>query len=28
VIGAQFIAYIAVDSLQDANQAIEILEHA
>ena len=26
VIGTQFIAYIAVDSLQDANQAIEILE--
>jgi len=28
VIGRQFIAYIAVDSLQDANQAIEILEQA
>jgi hypothetical protein len=26
VIGKQFIAYIAVDSLQDADQAIEILE--
>lgn len=26
VIGAQFIAYIAVDSMQDANQAIELLE--
>jgi predicted amino acid-binding ACT domain protein len=26
VFGTQFIAYIAVDSLQDANQAIEILE--
>ena len=26
VIGTQFIAYIAVDSLQDAKQAIEILE--
>jgi hypothetical protein len=28
VIGTQFIAYVAVDSLQDANQAIEILEQA
>ena len=28
VIGIQFILYIAVDSLQDANQAIEILELA
>ena len=26
VIGTQFVAYIAVDSLQDANQAIEILK--
>ena len=26
VIGRQFIAYVAVDSLQDANQVIEILE--
>jgi hypothetical protein len=28
VIGTQFVAYIAVDSLQDANQAIEILKKA
>jgi hypothetical protein len=27
VIGTQFVAYIAVDSLQDANQAIEILKN-
>lgn len=26
VIGTQFVAYVAVDSLQDANRAIEILE--
>jgi hypothetical protein len=28
VIGAQFVAYTALDSLQDANQAIEILKKA
>jgi predicted amino acid-binding ACT domain protein len=28
VIGAQFVAYAAVDSLDDANKAIEILEKA
>ena len=28
VIGTQFVAYLAVDSLQDANQAIEILNKA
>ena len=26
VIGTQFVAYVAVDSMQDANQAIEILK--
>lgn len=28
VIGTQFVAYVAVDSLHDANKAIEILEKA
>jgi hypothetical protein len=28
VIGTQFVAYVAVDSLDDANRAIEILEKA
>ena len=28
VIGTQFVAYVAVDSLDDANKAIEILEKA
>lgn len=28
VIGTQFVAYVAVDSLNDANKAIEILEKA
>jgi len=28
VIGRQFVAYIAVDSLQDANRAIEVLKKA
>jgi len=28
VIGSQFVAYVAVDSLQDADQAIEILKKA
>ena len=28
VIGTQFVAYLAVDSLQDASQAIEIMEKA
>lgn len=28
VIGTQFVAYVAVDSLEDANRAIEILEKA
>lgn len=28
VIGTQFVAYVAVDSLEDANKAIEILEMA
>jgi len=28
VIGIQFVAYVAVDSVQDANQAIEILNKA
>jgi predicted amino acid-binding ACT domain protein len=26
VIGTQFVAYVAVDSMQDANQAIQILK--
>jgi len=28
VIGAQFVAHVAVDSLDDSNKAIEILEKA
>jgi predicted amino acid-binding ACT domain protein len=28
VLGTQFIAYLAVDSLGDANQAIDILQRA
>jgi hypothetical protein len=28
VIGTQFVAYLAVDSLEDADKAVEILEKA
>jgi len=28
VIGTQFVAYVAVDSLEDATKAVEILEKA